>query len=122
MPRRPPLAPDDLSQRTRLFGSANRSLVLVALRLLEETYPSELARLLELRLYTVQKILHSLELDSVIVSRTFGRTRRISLNPRYLGHAALSELLWQLGQHDVPLQRALAAERRRPRRPGKPGL
>lgn len=111
-----------IETRPQLFGGRNRTAVLVALRLLEESYPSELATLLGVRLYTVQQILRTLENEAVIVSRTFGRTRRVSLNPRYLGYRPLSELLWSIGSHDVVLQRALAKKRRRPRRPGKPGL
>ncbi len=111
-----------LDQRSQLFGSRNRTAVLVALRLLEESYPSELAALLGIRLYTVQQILRSLEAEAVIVSRALGRTRRVSLNPRFIGYAELAELLWKVGQQDVELQRALGTKRRRPRRAGKPGL
>jgi transcription initiation factor IIE alpha subunit len=114
--------PDSLIRTPRLFGTSSRTAVLVALRLLEDTYPSELAALLGLRLYTVQQILRSLESEGVVASRTFGNTRRVVLDPRYFAHAQLSELLWQLGTHDHALQRALAGRRRRPRRPGKPGL
>jgi DNA-binding transcriptional ArsR family regulator len=96
--------------------------VLVAIRLLEETYPSELAQLLGVRPYTVQSILASLERESIVASRLMGRTRIVSLNPRYFAHAELSALLWKLGQHDLNLQAKLAARRRRPRRAGKPGL
>jgi hypothetical protein len=105
-----------------LFGSRNRTAVLVAIRLLEETYPSELAALLGVRLFTVQQILRSLELDAVVVSRTFGRTRRVTLNPRYVAHRPLAELLWLIGRDDVGLQKLLATKRRRPRRAGKAGL
>ena len=96
--------------------------MLVATRLLEETYPSELAALLGVRPYTVQSILASLEGEAIIVSRLMGRTRAVSLNPRYFAHAELSALLWKLGERDVDLQSKLAARRRRPRRAGKPGL
>lgn len=96
--------------------------MLVAIRLLEGTYPSELAALLGVRPYTVQSILASLEREAVIVSRLVGRTRTVSLNPRYFAHAELSALLWKLGERDGDLQARLAARRRRPRRAGKPGL
>ncbi|MBE4747089.1 ArsR family transcriptional regulator [Corallococcus sp. ZKHCc1 1396] len=96
--------------------------MLVAIRLLEETYPSELAALMGVRPYTVQSILASLEREAISVSRLMGRTRVVSLNPRYFAHAELSALLWKLGKHDVDLQARLAARRRRPRRAGKPGL
>lgn len=94
---------------------------MVGLRLLDETYPSELAALLGLRLYSVQTILDGLEREGVTVSRTLGRTRTVRLNPRYFAFEELSALLWKLGEKDVELQRLLAGRRRRPRRPGKPG-
>ncbi len=90
--------------------------------MLETTYPSELAQLLGLRTFTVQTILASLEREAIIASRLMGRTRVVTLNPRYFAHAELSALLWKLGQRDVELQTRLAARRRRPRRAGKPGL
>lgn len=96
--------------------------MLVAIRLLEETYPSELADLLGVRPYTVQSILASLEREAITVSRLMGRTRTVFLNPRYFAHVELSALLWKLGEHDLDLQDRLAARRRRPRRAGKPGL
>lgn len=117
-----PSRPDALARSSTLFGNRNRTAVLVAIRLLEETYASELAALLGLRLYSVQQILRSLESEAVIALRTFGTIRRITLDPRYFAHATLSDLLWQLGTQDHDLQRALAARRRRPRRTGKPGL
>jgi DNA-binding MarR family transcriptional regulator len=111
-----------LGTGSQLFGGRNRTAVLVALRLLEETYPSELAAMLGLRVYSVQAILASLEKDAVIVSRPLGRTRRVSLNARHPAARELSALLWKLGEHDVDLQKKLATKRRRPRRTGKPGL
>jgi hypothetical protein len=110
-----------VDQASELFGGRNRTAVLVAIRLLEETYPSELAHLLGVRPYTVQSILASLEHEAVVVSRLMGRTRMVVLNPRYFANAELSALLWKLGQNDVALQHKLAARRRRPRRAGKPG-
>lgn len=111
-----------LERNPQLLGSRNRTMVLEAIRLLEETYPSELASLLGLRLFSVQGILAAYEREGAIVSRLLGRTRRVSLNPRYFAHAELDALLWKLGKQDVALQSMLAARRRRPRRPGKPGL
>lgn len=107
---------------SQLFGTSTRTAVLVAVRLLEQTYPGELAILLGVRPFTVQSILASLEREAVVVSRLVGRTRTVTLNPRYFAHAELSALLWKLGEHDVDLQARLAARRRRPRRAGKPGL
>ena len=111
-----------LANESELFGNRNRTMVLVALRLLEETYPSELAALLELQLFSVQSILASFERQGLAVSRLAGRTRLVKLNPRYFAAKDLKTLLWTLGKEDVPLQKLLAAKRRRPRQPGKPGL
>jgi hypothetical protein len=111
-----------LERDPELFGSRNRTAVLVAIRLLEETYPSELAAMLGVRLYTVQTITLSLEREGVIASRLMGRTRALAFNPRYFAITELSALLWKLGQADVALQRKLASRRRRPRRADKPGL
>jgi hypothetical protein len=111
-----------LDEGSQLFGSSTRTAVLVALRLLEETFPSELADLLGVRLFTVQSILVSLEREAVVVSRLLGRTRSLALNPRYFAYAELSALLWKLGERDVDLQAKLAGRRRRPRRAGKPGV
>lgn len=111
-----------LDRGSRLFGSSTRTSALLAIRLLEESYPSELAALLGVRPFTVQSILMSLEREAIIVSRLVGRTRTVALNPRYFAHAELSALLWKLGQQDLDLQARLATRRRRPRRAGKPGL
>lgn len=111
-----------LERDPEIFGNRNRTAVLVAIRLLEETYPSELAAMLEVRLYTVQTVLLSLEREGAIASRMMGRTRTVALNPRYFASNELSALLWKLGQADLPLQKKLATRRRRPRRVDKPGL
>jgi hypothetical protein len=110
-----------LERDPELFGGRNATTVLVGIRLLEASWPSELATLLGLRLFSVQRILTAFEREGVIVSRLVGRTRQVSLNPRYFAHRELDALLWKLGEHDVALQSQLATKRRRPRRPGKPG-
>ena len=105
-----------------LFGGRNRTSVLLATRMLGETYPSELAAMLDLRLFSVQSILASLEREGITISRLLGRTRRVTLNPRYFASKELDALLWKVGKQDTALQQALASRRRRPRRAGKPGL
>lgn len=111
-----------LGRDPQLFGNRNRTAVLLAIRMLEETYPSEVAQMLGIHLYTVQSILSSLESEAIVVSRLMGRTRTLKLNPRYFASTELNALLWKLGRADVALQKQLATRRRRPRRPGKPGL
>ncbi len=111
----------DLARTSELFGSRTRTAILVATCLLGDTYASELARLLDVRLFSVQTILADLESEAVIASRLLGRTRTVFLNPRFVAHAELKALLWKLGEHDVELQQLLARRRGRPRRVGKPG-
>jgi DNA-binding IclR family transcriptional regulator len=78
----------------KLFGSPRRTAILTLLGMLEESYPSELARLLEAPLYSVQTILDGLESESIIVTRRLGRTRRVQLNPRFISHDELKAFLW----------------------------
>lgn len=108
-----------MDRSSDLFGTANRTQVLLAVRLLEETWGAELAALLGLRISLVQTILNSFEAEGVLVSRLVGRSRIFSLSERYVAARELSALLWKLGSGDVLLQQKLAARRRRPRRAGK---
>jgi DNA-binding transcriptional regulator YhcF (GntR family) len=94
--------------------------VLLALRLLAETYARELARFLELNLSGVQKALQSLERDSLVVGRAVGRTRLYRLNPRAPARRDLERYLDQLLESEVDLRSRAAGLRRRPRRSGKP--
>ena len=61
-----------LDAGSTLFGTEVRTEVLLAIRLLEETWASELARALGVRLFTVQSVLRSLEREGVITARTVG--------------------------------------------------
>jgi hypothetical protein len=106
---------------THLFGSRRRSSVLILLALLEESYPAELARLLDAHPYSIQTIVDDLESEGVLITRRFGKTRRVQLDPRFPGARELHALLWKLGEQDVELQQAAARRRGRPRRKGKPG-
>lgn len=110
---------DRLSTDIELFGGRNRTSVLLAICLLEQTWPSQLAQVLSLRLFAVQRILDALHREGVLASRVAGRTRLVTLNPRYFAAKPLRTLLWDLAKHDVPLQEKLAVLRRRPRQPGK---
>ena len=102
------------------FGSRPRTRVLLALRLLEESYPRELARLLELPLTGVRQALRGLERDGLVGARAAGRTRLYRLEPRYLGYRELERFLLRLTEPDADLRARVAGLRRRPRRTGKP--
>ncbi|MBI2154707.1 MAG: winged helix-turn-helix transcriptional regulator [Candidatus Rokubacteria bacterium] len=102
------------------FGGQGRTRVLLALRLLGESYARELARVLEMPLSGVQRALRGLELDGLVAARSLGRTRIFQLNPRYFAAAALSEFLGRLAEPEADLRDRVTALRRRPRRTGKP--
>lgn len=95
------------------FGSAARSRALLALALMEETYPRELARVLEMPLFSIQKALASLERDGLLASRLLGRTRLYGLNPRYLALRELREYLERLATREFELRRRINARRGR---------
>lgn len=102
------------------FGSQTRTRALLALHLLGESYPRELARVLEVPLSGIQKALTSLELDGLVAGRTVGRMRLYQLEPRYFALDALQAFLGRLSEPQAELRGRLAALRRRPRRAGKP--
>ena len=102
------------------FGSSARTRVLLALRLLTESYARELSRLLELSLSSVQKALRSLERDGLVAARAAGRTRLFRLNPRQHAIAELERYLERLLEPEVALRARVSTMRRRPRRTGKP--
>ncbi len=89
------------------------------LHLLEESYPTELARLLEADPTVILNILDDLEATGVVVSRPLGRTRRVQLNPRYFASKELRALLSKLAEGAPELVRIAGTRRSRPRRPSK---
>ena len=102
------------------FGSRTRTRVLLALRLLGESYPRELARLLDAPPSGVQKALRSLERDGLVGGRFMGRTRLFRIEPRYFAFDALQNLLGRLAEPESDLRERVAGVRRRPRHTGKP--
>ena len=102
------------------FGSRTRTQALVALALMDSSYPRELARLLDTALNNVQSALRSLERDGLVVARAVGRTRVFQLNPRYFAASSLRALLDKLAVADPELRDRVSALRRRPRRTAKP--
>ncbi len=101
------------------FGSRSRTLVLIALRLLRESHARELARVLEIPLYSVQQALKSLERDGLVAARSVGRTRAFRINPGHFARAELEAYLLRLSETRSDLLQRVAALRRRPRRTGK---
>jgi DNA-binding transcriptional ArsR family regulator len=105
--------------RSSPFGGRTRTEALIALRLLDESYARELARLLERPLSGVQKAVRSLEEDGLVTGRTIGRTRLLSLAPRYFAHEELQRYLERLAEAEDEIRRRVGRLRRRPRKSGK---
>ena len=105
--------------RTKVLGSRRRTEILVLLALLDESYPTELARLLGARLFAVQEIVDALEQEGVVATRLMGRIRRVSLDPRFFAYKELRALLLRLAEGEPDLQKLAEGRRARPRRKGK---
>lgn len=105
--------------RSSPFGGRVRTEALLALRLVEESYPRELARLLQRPLSAVQRALESLEKEGLVAGRMRGRTRLVRLAPRYFAYEELRRYLERLTQPEGELRERAAALRRRPRKAGK---
>lgn len=103
----------------KLFGTRRRTQVLLLLFLLEESHASEIAKLLQTPLKTIQRILAGLEEENLVVGRTVGRERRLRLNERYSSMQELKALLASLSQRDRETEQIAESLRRRPRKQGK---
>ena len=102
------------------FGGLTRTRVLVALSLVETSYPRELSRLLEAPVSGVRKALLGLERDGLVSGRLVGRTRLVRLNPAYFARDELKTYLGRLAAADSELRARVRNLRRRPRLAGKP--
>ena len=98
-----------------LFGSALREKILLYLAECGEAYSSELARNFQANLFAVQSQLRRLEDAGILVSRSIGKTRVYSFNPRYFLLKELTSLL-QKNFRSLPEEevRAFYRPRRRP--------
>ncbi len=120
---RPASGSSDLPWRpsaSRLLGSARRTQILLLVALLEETYASELARLLEVTPFQVRRIVDDLESEGVLAARTRGRMRFVRLDPRFFAAKEFKALLKKLAQANPELLETAEKRRSRPRRRGKP--
>lgn len=102
------------------FGGRTRTRVLVALRLLETSFPRELARLLAAPVSGVRQALTSLERDGLVAGRLVGKTRLVRLDPGYFARQELESYLGRLSEAEPDLRAAVNRLRRRPRATGKP--
>lgn len=104
-----------------ILGSSSSEKVLVFLLAREQGYAREIARFFATDLAPIQRQLEKLETGGILVSRSVGRTRLFSFNPRYPMLEELRALLEKTLQfYPDDLREALTMNRRRPRRRGKP--
>lgn len=94
--------------------------MLLALSLLEESFPRELSRVLGIPLFSVQQALRGLEIHGLVAGRKAGRTRLYRLNPRYFARRELQGYLKRLIEPEQDLVERISSLRKRPRRSGKP--
>jgi hypothetical protein len=88
--------------------------------LLGESYPTQIAKLLDSRQLPVQRVVNKLEIEGVLASRLIGTVRLVTLNPRFFAYAELRDLLLKMGEGSTALMDIASSVRRRPRRAGKP--
>jgi transcription initiation factor IIE alpha subunit len=104
-----------------LLGSESAEYVLIFIVARDEGYATEIARFFQTELFSIQKQLQKLEYNGILASRTVGRTRQYSFNPRYPFLNELKALLEKaLTFYPNDLREQLLMNRRRPRRQGKP--
>ena len=104
-----------------LFGSENCEKVLVFLVARGEGYPRQIAKFFDSDFRGIYNQLDKLEAGGVIRSRTVGRTRLYSFNPRYPVFKELKILFEKvLSLYPEDKREALLMNRRRLRRRGKP--
>ena len=104
-----------------ILGSASSERVLMFILSRDEGYAREIARFFSTDLDPIQKQLAKLEAAGVLVSRSAGRTRLFSFNPRYPMIEELRALLQKtLEFYPEDTRASLLLNRRRPRRSGKP--
>ena len=104
-----------------IVGSINCERVLTYLNARGEGYAREIATFYSSSLAPIQKQLDKLEAGGILASRTAGRTRLYTFNPRYPLLTEISALLEKtISFYDEELQQRLLMNRRRPRRRGKP--
>lgn len=104
---------------TDVFGTGIRTKALLALAVMGESHVAELARILGAGNTTVSNAVETLERAGLISGRLEGKSRRLTLNPRFRAATELKALLEKLASGDSALLSAIADLRRRPRRTGK---
>ncbi len=101
-----------------IFGSEQRTRLLLFTALLGETYPAELARYSGASIASVQQSLDLLERDGLIATRQMV-VRVVTLNPTYPAAKELKAFLLRVAEGYPAYQQTAESIRRRPRRRNK---
>ena len=104
-----------------LLGSTSCEQVLLFILAREEGYPREIARFFDVDYRPIRNQLDKLEAGGILRSRSAGKTRLYSFNPRCPFQNELKTLLSKVMTFcPEDLKKRLLINRRRPRRRGKP--
>ena len=104
-----------------LLGSTSCEQVLLFIFARNEGYPREIARFFGVDYRPIRNQLDKLEAGGILRSRSAGRTRLYSFNPRCPFHKELKALLAKVMTFcPDDLRERLLMNRRRPRQRGKP--
>jgi predicted transcriptional regulator len=104
-----------------ILGSKSKEQILLYISGRNEGYAREIARYYNTSTSPIQSQLDKLEINNVLVSKVFGKTRVYYLNPRYPFVQELKQILDKTISF-LPKQEKekLLMVRKRPRRKGKP--
>lgn len=101
-----------------IFGTEQRTRLLLMIAILEETYTAELSRYGGSSISSVQLTLDILEREGMIAT-TGPVVRRVTLNPGYPAAKELKALLLRIAEGYPQYEAIRESIRRRPRRRGK---
>lgn len=104
-----------------IFGNNTTEKILFFFQQYKEGYPSEIAKVFKIPLFSVQNQLQRLENGGILVSKLYGKVRLYQFNPRYHFLKELQSLL-QKALNALPKEELdkYYMRRTRPRRTGKP--
>ncbi len=114
------LLPDDYvpPKAPSIFGTEQRTRLLLLVAVLRETYPAELARYSGATIPSVQASLDILERDGLIATRQVV-VRVVTLNPTYPAAKELKAFLFRVAEGYPAYQQVAEGIRKRPRRRNK---
>ncbi len=104
-----------------IFGSEKKGKILLFIYTNGESYPTEIARVFDYYLNSVQNQLLNLERDGILYSKLKGKVRLFGLNPRYPFKKEL-DVLFDKTLKFIPKEEKekFYTRRLRPRLTGKP--